>query len=191
MASKSSYYPFGLSLGLTPLSHRWPQRTGIGAQFLSCVLTPELAAAASLEDNCRVTAWYHNGPIFAKQEGPFSRILAAYCPTTAERKAAQANFLRGKHLSGTPAIVESHFGKGRVVQCSPHLEFGDIGIREYQYLLAQWIQNDGTGCAESDPLMADAPGREVFLACLGKGIMDDVINSVNWRILAAILNDLK
>jgi len=187
-ATGRSFPPVDISLGLSPARHRWPGEMGAGAQFLSVRIVPELAAPAGLCDDPQ-PVWYQNGPVFSGVAGDL-QPLATFAPTRTERAQTRDGFLFRKRLSGAPAIVQSHYGKGRVVLCSPHLELGDLGIRDYHALLRQWIAAHGLAEVDYDPLSTGTASYRQFMKELGGPWLQPVRQSSNWRVLSALINDL-
>jgi hypothetical protein len=182
-------WPIDLDLGLCKAKHRWPSETGAGVQFFTFRVERSLAKKAGLADG-RARIWYHNGPIYVRPKRPEFRTLASFEPTPEERAAARGTFVEGKRLRGAPAIIECRYGAGRVVLCSPHPEFGDLSVREYQALLREWLGAHELPSTDGDPLAPGTPGHEAFLAELGGRHMEAVRGSANWRLLRAIVDDL-
>lgn len=183
---KKSYYPIDISLDLVDANHRWPYETGVGAQFFSIKISREFMQAAGL-DNDILRAWYHNGPIISMNNRTNFKVLATFSPTSEERRIAKNGFLYRKHLAHAPAIVESYYGAGRVILCTPHLELGDLGIREYQAYLRQWLSDNGYENCSFD---LDTPAYKLFMNDLGGDLMQPIRYSNNWKLLSAIINSL-
>ncbi|MCX6345731.1 MAG: BPL-N domain-containing protein [Armatimonadetes bacterium] len=188
-ATQRSYYPIDISLGLTKMRHRWPNEMGAGAQFLTVRLNEELIQAAQLDQDT-LRLWYHNGPILSVNASSGFTVLAVFQPSKAERNVAKNGFLKGKHLLHAPAIVALKHGNGRVILCSPHLEFGDMGVRDYQSLLRQWLTEHNCTDVQDDPLKPGMPAQCDFMKSLGGQLMEPVRRSKNWKCLLAIVVDL-
>jgi len=168
---------------------RWPGEHGAGTQLLTLELEPWLSRAAGIPGG-RVPTWYHNGPVWARSRTTPYRTLARFAPTKDERKQTRQSKLFRKHLSGAPAIIECHYGKGRVTLCTPHPEFGDEGLRDWQMRLGQWLQAAGFADAEGDPLLPGMPGHAALMSDLGGQWMEPVRTSANWRLLRALIDSL-
>ena len=188
-ATQRSYPPIDIALGLVGMRHRWPNEMGVGVQFLTVKVAPDLARAAGLDQDL-LRIWYHNGPILSAGTATDHQVLAAFQPSRAERKMAGAFFLKGKHLLHTPAVVAVRYGNGRVVLCSPHPELGDMGVRDYQSLIRQWLAHNGFTDTEDDPLQPGMPAHRRFMDSLGGKLMEPVRRSQNWKFLSAIVADL-
>lgn len=188
-AMEYSGYPTDIYFGLVNAKHRWPENIGPGVQFISIRPCAELIKAANLESDV-FPVWYHNGPMFIRKRNANYRVLVSFEPTREERKSAQGEFLSGKHLNGAPAIIGSNYGKGRVVACSPHPELGDMGIRDYQKLLRQWLEENELFDGDRDPLAIGSPGYDLFMQTLGGECMQPVLTSRNWRLLHYIVDKL-
>ena len=188
-ATQRSYYPIDISLGLTQTRHRWPNETGAGTQFITVKVDPELMRAAGL-DQALLRIWYHNGPILCTGATSDLEVLAAFQPSKAERNIARNGFLKGKHLLHAPAVVALKHGNGRVVLCSPHPEFGDMGVRDYQSLIRQWLTENDFIDTQDDPLKPGMPAHSSFMNSLGGKLMEPVRKSENWKFLSAIVTGL-
>jgi glutamine amidotransferase-like uncharacterized protein len=188
-ALKASWYPIDISFGLIRARHRWTGETGAGTQLLTIRPCEELQQVAGLGSDT-LPIWYHNGPVFVRNQAADYRVLATFEPTEEERRLTIGGFLYGKHLYGTPAIIESSYGRGKVVACSPHPELGDIGIRDYQKRLRQWLEDNDLSDATGDPLATGSPGCTRFLQTLGGVWMQPVIASRSWRLLLSIVDGL-
>jgi hypothetical protein len=182
--------PSAISLGLTQARPRWGGDPGIGTQFFTVRLTPRLARLAGL-DGEYTRVWYHNGPVLQRTRESLYRTLATFEPTPEERAQTRGMPLFGKRLRGAPAIAELRYGRGRVVLCAPHFEYGDESVRDYLARIRGWLDNDCPDTAEGDPGAPERLGRRVFLDTLGGERMAPVRKSTNWRVLAALISDLR
>jgi glutamine amidotransferase-like uncharacterized protein len=188
-AAHRSWYPIDVSLRLADVRHRWPGEHGAGVQLLTMKLDPVLARTSGIQSG-EVIVWYHNGPIWAQSRRSSFRILAAFAPTKEQREQTREHKLFRKHLAGAPAIVECRYGRGRVVLCAPHPEYGDGGLRDWQRRIRQWLEAGGFSDADGDPLLPGAPGHRALMADLGGTWLEPVRGSANWKLLRALLNGL-
>jgi hypothetical protein len=190
-ATPARVYPIAISLGLTKAMPRWgKQGPGAGTCFLTVRLGRGLARLAGLEGEHR-QVWYHNGPILQRSRESRYRALATFEPTPDERTQMRGQFLFRKHLHGAPAISETRYGRGRVVLCAPHFEYGDESVRGYLARFQGWVGGQRIDMAEGDCLAPGRTGRRAFLDTLGGEWMAPVLKSTNWRVLAALINDLR
>jgi len=182
-ATPASVYPIAISLGLTKARPRWgEQSTGMGVGFLTLRLDAKLARLAGLEGRHR-RVWYHNGPVLQRTRKSAYRALATFEPTAEERAQFRGMPLFGKRLWGATAVAETRYGRGRVVLCAPHFEYGDESVREYLARFPGWESEHRMGLSEG-------PGRRAFLSTLGGEWMAQVRSSTNWRVLSALIADL-
>jgi len=182
-------YPSAISLHLTDAIPRWKSHTGTGVQFFTVRLSRRLARLAGVR-GAHARVWYHNGPVLKRYHRPLYRSLATFEPTPEERAQTREVHLFRKHLRGAAAIAEAKHGRGQVVMCSPHFEFGDGGLHDYVTRLRGWVAKECPDRLEGDRLAPGRPGRQAFFDSLGGAWMEPVRASTNWRILTALVRDL-
>jgi glutamine amidotransferase-like uncharacterized protein len=188
-AARRSWYPIDVSLGLANVMPRWPGEHGAGVQLLTVTLDLQLARAAGIRSG-ETAIWYHNGPIWARSGASAFRVLAAFAPTPEQREQTRQNKLFRKHLTGAPAIIECQYGLGRLVLCTPHPEYGDTGLYDWQGRIRQWVAANGFSDAEGDPLAPGEVGHRAIMADLGGTWLEPIRASANWRLLRAIMAGL-
>jgi len=188
-AARRSWYPIDVSLGLADVKHRWPGEHGAGVQLLTVKLAPQLARSAGIAGGY-ATMWYHNGPVWSRRRGDAFRTLATFAPTPEQREQTRGQKLFRKHLNGAPAIIECQYGLGRVVLCTPHPEYGDRGLYDWQRRLRQWMAAAGFANADGDPLAPGAAGHRALMADLGGSWLEPIRASASWEVLRTILADL-
>lgn len=186
--------PEGNGLKLINGHHRWAVREdgcakdGLGALPLTFKVNPTFAKAVGVQEYTSIH--YHNGPIISQDSLMNYTTLISFAPTRSERKQLSDLSLFRKHLTGVPAVFVSNFGKGRVMLCSPHLEYGDVSYFQWRDMLLEWMRLEEIEGTEEHPLIPGSLEYEKLLLGCTAGWMSPIRESANWRILTTLVNDL-